>query len=112
MHNTGPLGCLPRELAIRNDINASDFDEYGCMKSLNEGAKAFNAKLNALCQELQSHMKNTTIVYVDVYSIKYNIIANSTSYGELFRICPNENIYVSHSFKCVDFVNEKVSRIH
>ncbi|KAK6137663.1 hypothetical protein DH2020_028589 [Rehmannia glutinosa] len=81
VHNTGPLGCLPRELAIRDNLNGSDFDEYGCIKSLNDGAKAFNAKLNALCQELRSQMENSTIVYVDIYSIKHDLIANSTSYG-------------------------------
>ncbi|KAL0312741.1 UNVERIFIED_CONTAM: GDSL esterase/lipase LIP-4 [Sesamum radiatum] len=81
VHNTGPLGCLPRELAIRSNRNDSDYDEYGCMKSLNEGAKAFNAKLEALCEELRSQMGNATIVYVDVYSIKYDLIANSSHYG-------------------------------
>ncbi|GFP81833.1 GDSL esterase/lipase lip-4 [Phtheirospermum japonicum] len=81
VHNTGPLGCLPRELAIRGKLNSSDLDQYGCVRSLNDGAKAFNAKLNALCEELRSQMENSTIVYVDVYSIKYDLIANSTSYG-------------------------------
>ncbi|XP_011081092.1 GDSL esterase/lipase LIP-4 isoform X2 [Sesamum indicum] len=81
VHNTGPLGCLPRELAIRSNRNVSDYDEYGCITSLNQGAKAFNAKLEALCQQLPSQMENATIVYVDVYSIKYGLIANSTLYG-------------------------------
>ncbi|KAK6137662.1 hypothetical protein DH2020_028588 [Rehmannia glutinosa] len=81
VHNTGPLGCLPRELAIRDNLNTNDFDEYGCIKSLNEGAKAFNAKLKALCQQLRSQMEKSTIVYVDVYSIKHNLIINSTFYG-------------------------------
>lgn len=88
VHNTGPLGCLPAELATRKP-NATDFDQYGCVKSLNEGAKAFNAKLDNLCQELRLQMKGATIVYVDIYSIKYNLIANSTHYGESFwyRLC-------------------------
>ncbi|KAL7160275.1 hypothetical protein ABFS83_01G083000 [Erythranthe nasuta] len=81
VHNTGPLGCLPRELAIRSNLNASDFDQYGCIKSMNEGAKEFNTKLNALIQELRSEMEDSTIVYVDMYSIKYEIISNSSSYG-------------------------------
>ncbi|GFQ07629.1 GDSL esterase/lipase lip-4 [Phtheirospermum japonicum] len=81
VHNTGPLGCLPLELATRDKLNNSDFDQYGCIKSFNDGAKAFNAKLNALCEELRSQMENSTIVYVDMYSIKYDLIANSTSYG-------------------------------
>ncbi|GFP90515.1 GDSL esterase/lipase lip-4 [Phtheirospermum japonicum] len=45
---------------------------------LNDGAKAFNAKLNALCEKMRPQMENSTIVYADVYSIKYDLIANST----------------------------------
>ncbi|PIN10729.1 Alpha-L-fucosidase [Handroanthus impetiginosus] len=82
VHNTGPLGCLPRELALRkNNIKGRDLDEYGCLKSLNKGAKIFNTKLKALCEELRSKLENSTIVYVDIYSIKYDLIANSKSYG-------------------------------
>ncbi|KAL9168256.1 hypothetical protein ABFS82_04G004000 [Erythranthe guttata] len=80
IHNTGPLGCLPAELATRK-TNVTDLDQYGCIKSLNEGAKAFNAKLNHLCQELRIQINDSTVVYVDIYSIKYNLIANSTHYG-------------------------------
>ncbi|KAK4389394.1 GDSL esterase/lipase LIP-4 [Sesamum angolense] len=81
VHNTGPLGCLPRELAIRSNGSAGDYNEYGCLTPLNQGAKAFNAQLEALCEELRSQMENATIVYVDVYSIKYDLVANSTHYG-------------------------------
>ncbi|KAG8389605.1 hypothetical protein BUALT_Bualt02G0246400 [Buddleja alternifolia] len=80
VHNTGPLGCLPEKLGTRK-TNATDYDKNGCLMSLNEGAKAFNAKLDALCQELRLSMKNSTIVYVDTYSIKYDLIVNSASYG-------------------------------
>ncbi|KAL3729525.1 hypothetical protein ACJRO7_026621 [Eucalyptus globulus] len=55
VHNTGPLGCLPYILVT----NAHD----------------------ALCEELRSHMKNATIVYVDVFMIKYDLITNYTIHG-------------------------------
>ncbi|GFP93596.1 GDSL esterase/lipase at1g09390 [Phtheirospermum japonicum] len=80
VHNTGPFGCLPENLGSRI-TNANDFDQFGCIKYMNEGAKAFNAELSALCQGLRFQMKNSTIVYVDIYSIKYNLFANSASYG-------------------------------
>ncbi|CAA0824935.1 GDSL esterase/lipase LIP-4 [Striga hermonthica] len=79
VHNTGPLGCLPASLGT-SKTNATDFDEHGCIESMNEGAKAFNAELAALCEELRSQMQNATIVYVDVYSIKYNLIEYSAFY--------------------------------
>ncbi|KAM7521381.1 hypothetical protein LguiA_011283 [Lonicera macranthoides] len=82
VHGTGPLGCLPQKLATRSKSNnGSDFDENGCLLSLNEGAKAFNDRLSTLCELLRSEMKNATIVYADVYAIKYDLIANSTTYG-------------------------------
>lgn len=83
MHNTGPLGCLPYKLSARKaNASSSELDPYGCISSLNEGAKIFNSNLNILCQQLRLQMKNATIVYVDIYSIKYNLIANSSQYGE------------------------------
>lgn len=53
-----------------------------CLKSMNEGVKVFNTKLKHLYEELRSQMNKSTIVYVDMYSIKYDLIANSSSYGK------------------------------
>ncbi|XP_055815144.1 GDSL esterase/lipase LIP-4-like [Solanum dulcamara] len=81
IHNTGPLGCLPQKVATRNASNSNDVDDYGCVKSMNEAAEAFNNQLHALCEQLRLQMKDTTIVYVDMYAIKYDLIANSSVYG-------------------------------
>ncbi|CAN4113366.1 unnamed protein product [Withania somnifera] len=81
IHNTGPLGCLPQKVATRNASNSNDLDDYGCIKSMNEAAKTFNNQLRALCEQLRLQMKDATIVYVDMYAIKYDLIANSGSYG-------------------------------
>ncbi|XP_009796574.1 GDSL esterase/lipase At1g09390-like [Nicotiana tabacum] len=80
VHNTGPIGCLPKSLTTYNKYK-DDYDEHGCLRSLNEGAKIFNDKLYLLSEKLRDELKNTTIVYVDVYSIKYDLIANSSNYG-------------------------------
>ncbi|XP_019150921.1 PREDICTED: GDSL esterase/lipase LIP-4-like [Ipomoea nil] len=82
VHNTGPVGCLPRTLATTKvrDPN-TEFEETGCIKSLNEAAQEFNVKLSDLCEELRHEMKDATIVYVDIYTIKYNLISNSAIYG-------------------------------
>lgn len=87
VHNTGPLGCLPKSLATYKK-NESDYDENGCLISFNEGAKIFNNKLQVLCEKLRDEMKNITIVYVDIYSIKYDLIANSSNYGKSFVSFP------------------------
>lgn len=80
VHNTGPLGCLPEKLGTRKP-NKTEVDQYGCIASMNEASKAFNSKLEEVVEEVGHQMHNSSIVYVDVYSIKYNLIANSTSYG-------------------------------
>ncbi|XVE73493.1 hypothetical protein DITRI_Ditri11bG0122300 [Diplodiscus trichospermus] len=80
VHNTGPLGCLPQNLALHGQ-NASELDEHGCPQPLNNAAKAFNEQLCVLCEQLRPQLINATIVYVDIYSIKYDLIANAPNYG-------------------------------
>ncbi|KAK6939699.1 GDSL lipase/esterase, partial [Dillenia turbinata] len=75
VHNTGPLGCLPQKHITATNGNASDYDQYGCLKQLNDRAKAFNEKRSALCDELKSEIGNVTTVSVDIYCIKYDLIA-------------------------------------
>ncbi|KAF3334521.1 GDSL esterase/lipase [Carex littledalei] len=80
VHNTSPMGCFPQKLAIpRNDD--SDLDEHGCLKTYNNGAKAFNSQLSTLIDALSMELKDATIVYVDIYSAKYELVANHTKYG-------------------------------
>lgn len=79
VHNTGPFGCLPQRLSIRKDD--AKLDPYGCLVSLNDGAKELNSRLSAICDELSSELKNATVVYVDIYSIKYDLVANYSKYG-------------------------------
>lgn len=81
IHNTGPLGCLPQKLSLFNKDNR-ELDRYGCLKSFNDAAEAFNDGLYALCEEMRSELKNATIVHVDMYTIKYDLFANSTTYGK------------------------------
>lgn len=50
---------------------------------MNEAAETFNNQLRALCEQLRLQMKDATIVYVDIYAIKYDLIAHSSAYGEL-----------------------------
>ncbi|KAK6288507.1 hypothetical protein POUND7_000048 [Theobroma cacao] len=78
IHNTGPLGCLPQKLWL---VQKKDLDPHGCLSSYNSAALLFNEALRHLCQELRSELADSTIVYVDIYAIKYDLIANSSKYG-------------------------------
>ncbi|KAG2588491.1 hypothetical protein PVAP13_5NG340100 [Panicum virgatum] len=86
IHGTGALGCLPQKLAIPRK-NDSDLDQYGCLKTYNRAAVAFNAALSSLCDQLSAQMKDATIVYTDLFPIKYDLVANHTKYGEQTKIC-------------------------
>lgn len=79
IHNTGPLGCLPQKLSL---VKNNALDHYGCISSYNDAARLFNEGLRHLCQEMRSELNGATIVYVDIFSIKYDLIANSTKYGK------------------------------
>ncbi|RAL42021.1 hypothetical protein DM860_018195 [Cuscuta australis] len=80
VHNTGPLGCLPEILASRK-YSASELDQYGCVVTVNKGARVFNDELLRLCNKLTRVMKDAVIVYVDVHNIKYDLIANPSTFG-------------------------------
>ncbi|THG20178.1 hypothetical protein TEA_005563 [Camellia sinensis var. sinensis] len=80
IHNTGPLGCLPQKLSMVQR-RPNDVDPYGCLSSYNAAARIFNEGLRHLCEEMRSEMVDAIIVYVDIYSIKYDLIANYTKHG-------------------------------
>ncbi|KAF7003414.1 hypothetical protein CFC21_018730 [Triticum aestivum] len=81
VHGTGPLGCLPQKLAeLRNDADG-DLDDSGCLRTLNNASHELNNQLSSVCHKLTSQLKGATIVYTDVLSIKYDLIANHSGYG-------------------------------
>ncbi|XP_010070070.2 GDSL esterase/lipase At1g09390 [Eucalyptus grandis] len=89
VHNTGPLGCLPQKLSL---VEKKDLDENGCLSSYNSAARIFNEGLLKLCQEMRSELADATITHVDIYAIKYDLIANASKYGfssPLMTCCGN-----------------------
>ncbi|XP_023529129.1 GDSL esterase/lipase At3g62280-like [Cucurbita pepo subsp. pepo] len=80
IHNTGPLGCSPKELALHPHTH-KDIDQIGCLKVHNQVAKSFNKDLKNMCKQLRSQFKDAIVVYVDVYTIKYNLFAHPDVYG-------------------------------
>ncbi|RWW84267.1 hypothetical protein BHE74_00007135, partial [Ensete ventricosum] len=80
IHNTGPLGCLAQNIAFFAK-DPSKLDEIGCVSSHNQAAMLFNLQLHALCTKLRGVFADATITYIDVFSIKFNLIANYSRYG-------------------------------
>ncbi|KAL5202817.1 hypothetical protein ABZP36_013769 [Zizania latifolia] len=80
IHGTGALGCLPQKLAMPRDDD-SGLDEHGCITKFNDAAKKFNALLSETCDDLRLQMTDSTIVFVDMFAVKYDLVANHTKYG-------------------------------
>ncbi|KAG0483417.1 hypothetical protein HPP92_011501 [Vanilla planifolia] len=80
IHNTGPLGCLAQNVA-RFGKDPSKLDELGCVSSHNRVSKLFNLQLHALCVKLQNQFADANFTYVDIFTIKSDLIANYSRYG-------------------------------
>lgn len=79
VHNTGPAGCLPKILTL---AQKKELDSFGCLSDYNNAARSFNEALLHLHQRLGTELKDATLVYVDIYAIKYDLIANAAKYGK------------------------------
>ncbi|KAJ4836119.1 hypothetical protein Tsubulata_035425, partial [Turnera subulata] len=80
IHNTGPLGCLTQNVA-KFGTDPTKLDEQGCVSGHNEAAKLFNLQLHALTKKLQGQYTDSNITFVDIYTIKSNLISNYSRYG-------------------------------
>ncbi|KAF3336941.1 GDSL esterase/lipase [Carex littledalei] len=80
IHNTGPLGCITQNIAFFGK-DPSKLDRDGCVAAHNRGARLFNLQLHALCSKLRGQFSDSNIIYVDVYSIKSDLIRNYAKYG-------------------------------
>ncbi|KDP21506.1 hypothetical protein JCGZ_21977 [Jatropha curcas] len=80
IHNTGPLGCLPRIISTFGK-KASKLDQFGCVNSHNRAATVFNKQLLDLCAQFRARFPDANVTYIDIFSIKSNLIANFSQYG-------------------------------
>ncbi|XP_047042783.1 GDSL esterase/lipase At1g09390-like [Lolium rigidum] len=97
VYNTGPLGCLPQTLALRQKPG-DEVDPVGCLAAYNTAARALNAGLAAACRRLADvygtgeRADRATVVCTDMYAIKYDLFANHSQYGferPLMACCGN-----------------------
>ncbi|CAO2836774.1 unnamed protein product [Amaranthus hypochondriacus] len=80
IHNTGPVGCLPQNIA-KFGTDPSKLDTLGCVAGHNQAAQLFNLQLHALCKKLQGQYADSNVTYVDIYTIKSNLLSNYSRYG-------------------------------
>lgn len=65
-------------------VTAAQVDKHGCSSPYNDVAQYFNRKLKQVILKLRQKLPAAAIVYVDVYSIKYSLIAQAKKLGEFF----------------------------
>ncbi|XP_050363405.1 GDSL esterase/lipase At1g54790-like [Argentina anserina] len=80
IHNTGPLGCLPRIIATFGK-DPSNLNQVGCVASHNRAATAFNEQLHDLCLKFKESFPEANVTYVDIFKIKLDLITNFAQYG-------------------------------
>ncbi|KAL6569155.1 hypothetical protein OROHE_003436 [Orobanche hederae] len=80
IHNTGPVGCLPY-IMDRLLITAGEVDKAGCASPFNEVAQYFNLGLKEAVVQLRKDLPLAALTYVDVYSVKYELISQAKKHG-------------------------------
>ncbi|XP_012840489.1 PREDICTED: GDSL esterase/lipase At5g14450-like [Erythranthe guttata] len=91
VHNTGPIGCLPVTHAKVKDPLPGYLDEIGCVKDQNDVALLFNQQLKVEIVKLRAELTNATLVYVDMYAAKYELISQAKNQGELLKFAGFED---------------------
>uniref|UniRef100_A0ACD5Z1T9 Uncharacterized protein n=1 Tax=Avena sativa TaxID=4498 RepID=A0ACD5Z1T9_AVESA len=79
LYSTGPFGCLPSTLSRRDVVG--ELDGAGCLVRHNAVAEALNARLRLLRHDLAAELPDSVVVGVDMYAIKYGLVANHTAHG-------------------------------
>lgn len=80
IHNTGPVGCLAY-IMDKFPVTAAQVDKAGCTTPHNDVAQFFNRKLKEAVAQLRDDLPEAAITYVDIYSLKYDLISHAKKYG-------------------------------
>ncbi|KAH6816610.1 hypothetical protein C2S51_021430 [Perilla frutescens var. frutescens] len=76
-----PIGCIPFALSAFATNDSSAYDEFGCLKSLNNLALYQNNNLQAALNDLRREFPGVAIIYADYYNAFRSIIRLATVFG-------------------------------
>lgn len=62
-------------------IRTPEVDKAGCASPFNEVAQFFNRGLKKAVQQLRKDLPDAALTYVDIYSLKYELVSNPTKHG-------------------------------
>ncbi|KAG8363815.1 hypothetical protein BUALT_Bualt19G0061500 [Buddleja alternifolia] len=72
-----PLGCLPNHLTKFGTNNAAAYDQYQCLKYLNDLSITHNQQLQRAIEEVKKENPKVTIVYGDFYNAYMALLRNA-----------------------------------
>ncbi|KAJ7551447.1 hypothetical protein O6H91_06G015700 [Diphasiastrum complanatum] len=86
--DVGPQGCTPYILTNFGYLRTTK-DALGCGEEFNDIVRYYNSQLKQAVGSLRSQLANASIVYVDSFSVKYQLTANASQNGFQFttRAC-------------------------
>ncbi|XP_060217095.1 GDSL esterase/lipase At5g03980-like [Lycium barbarum] len=76
-----PIGCIPNLLTTCFTTNSTAYNEYHCLKDLNNLAIFYNDHLQKAIQELEKDYPKIILIYGDYYNAYQWLLQNTTSLG-------------------------------
>ncbi|KAL0410870.1 UNVERIFIED_CONTAM: GDSL esterase/lipase [Sesamum latifolium] len=76
-----PLGCFPNFLVVAARDGSMAYDDFGCLKSLNELTSFQNDYLQGALNSLRKEFPNTVILYADYYNAFQSLLRGATIFG-------------------------------
>jgi hypothetical protein len=83
---TGPMGCVPAELAMRS-INGE------CAPQLQEATALFNPRLSQLINDLNNEIGSDVFIFANAFDMHMDFISDPQAYGTY--ICQPSKIFCS-----------------
>ena len=76
------IGCLPIFLTALQTNNSAAYDEFHCLKGMNDFAIYYNDQLKQAIGDLIKENPNAVIVYGDYYNAFQSVYRNASILGE------------------------------
>lgn len=76
-----PFGCFPIHLTLFQSNDSTDYDEFHCLKSVNNIFMHHNKQLQQALQELRQEYPHAIIIYGDYYNGFLWLFRNAPYFG-------------------------------
>ncbi|EXB96525.1 GDSL esterase/lipase [Morus notabilis] len=76
-----PVGCLPLQVTVGSFMPSPHMLHRLCITGQNIDSQTYNSKLQQILSNLQSSLRDSGIVYFDIYDSMMDMITNPAKYG-------------------------------